>query len=457
MKSSIVIHTIIYNEYNLYDKITGLENILYWKEIEIIDIIKKKYSNFFKFYCSLLLNKSRENFAKYIIINEFGGLFININILINLTKYDIIKIQEILYGPYDCILYKNQYQDKIILDIFKIDDILLNDDIFFFRYNNNKIIQELLKNININIIPINEYQNKLLLGNIFLSQCIYKFMIYNKHNIKIKKKIFVSNYFLNKVYSNIPELKNPEIILESWNTYYNIIILLRNILIIFILNIKNWKKSLILFLLVSCIESLIINQFENMINVSLLQAKNDNFIFYNHKKYKIFREIHKNWHYIHLEALNMLENAPKLKIINNDNNYDKYGWTKINNNVFNFDFYNNNKEYTENIINCPDTIKYISKFKDKINICRFEYYLGNTIIKSKNNYKSDNNLILHLGLIIPKPNDSCKLVIKNNSNEYIYKSEKEGQIIIYNNDYENYSYNLSNRDRIILYISFIVI
>ena len=43
----------------------------------------------------LILNKSRENFAKYLIINEFGGLFININIIKSLNPKQINFINNI--------------------------------------------------------------------------------------------------------------------------------------------------------------------------------------------------------------------------------------------------------------------------------------------------------------------------------------------------------------------------
>jgi hypothetical protein len=60
-----------------------------------------------------------------------------------------------------------------------------------------------------------------------------------------------------------------------------------------------------------------------------------------------------------------------------------------------------------------------------------------------------------MGLIIPKIKNSCKLVLYNDkTNQYYYKKEKEGEIIIADTNYKHYAYNLSNEDRVILYIDF---
>ena len=68
------IHTILYNE--LYDKdkiiqqfkkINGCELIL-WEYKSILDFFSNKYNQYTNYYKRLILNKSRENFAKYFII-----------------------------------------------------------------------------------------------------------------------------------------------------------------------------------------------------------------------------------------------------------------------------------------------------------------------------------------------------------------------------------------------------
>jgi aspartyl/asparaginyl beta-hydroxylase (cupin superfamily) len=67
---------------------------------------------------------------------------------------------------------------------------------------------------------------------------------------------------------------------------------------------------------------------------------------------------------------------------------------------------------------------------------------------------SNEKLSFHLGLSIPKPTNSCRIIIKND-NEYFYKNEENGKIIIFDSTYEHYSYNQSNEDQLILFMDFI--
>ncbi len=117
----------------------------------------------------------------------------------------------------------------------------------------------------------------------------------------------------------------------------------------------------------------------------------------------------------------------------------------------------NNIDFNENLSKCPITYKILNKFRDKINLSGFSYLKGNTILEEHNDYTgiTNNSLAFHMGLIIPKTNNSCKLVLYNDKvNRYYYKEEKEGEIIIADTNYKHYAYNQSNEDRVILYVDF---
>ena len=162
------IHTILYNE--LYDKdkiiqqfkkINGCELIL-WEYKSILDFFSNKYNQYTNYYKRLILNKSRENFAKYFIIQEFGGMFININIITN----HLNELEQL--GDF---FHKNTHNHMIFFydlikqcdftnDIFNIYDKIICDDIFTITNKSNSFINYLISNIDTKIIPTNEYENK---------------------------------------------------------------------------------------------------------------------------------------------------------------------------------------------------------------------------------------------------------------------------------------------------------
>jgi beta-hydroxylase len=61
---------------------------------------------------------------------------------------------------------------------------------------------------------------------------------------------------------------------------------------------------------------------------------------------------------------------------------------------------------------------------------------------------------MHLGLSVPKPHDTCRLVIKNPDGDYFYVNEENGKMLIFDASYEHYAYNQSNQDRLILFVDF---
>ena len=75
----MLIHTI---NFGYYKKINiSNQNIKIWTNSSVKDLIKEKYSKYLDFYNNQLLIKSKENIAKLFILNEFGGLYINYNLL----------------------------------------------------------------------------------------------------------------------------------------------------------------------------------------------------------------------------------------------------------------------------------------------------------------------------------------------------------------------------------------
>ena len=155
-----------------------------WNYNTVLKLIQSKYPQHLIYYKRLILNKSRENFIKYILINEFGGVFISINLLKLFTNTDMSLIQDCIGSSNDMIFWCKSDNKELTTNIFDIDEYILHDDIFIVKNKSNSFIKHIISKINKTIIPKNEYQNKIYLGNIFLSKEFDNFYT-NNLNIKI--------------------------------------------------------------------------------------------------------------------------------------------------------------------------------------------------------------------------------------------------------------------------------
>jgi len=508
----MIIHTLKFNNEDI-NKISSkqIENLKIWSDSDVLILIKEKYRSFEKFYNKLWLNKSRENLAKYLILKEYGGLYINYYLLEN-KNINNNFILTIINNHNEIMLWKNDLQSKILYKIYSCNDLLLTDNIIYVKQNNNKLINELIKNININIIPENEYQNKIYLGNVFLTKFVTKFYYnlnidilntqeelfknyitiknkQNKEDIDLYKiKIKNSLYFCKVDYynTNAYDLCDPDIKIISYEYIYSYSETIIQILSIIIFSYFNYKIILTYIFLLVAIEVIFVYIIIKKVNVKLNKYKIDNKLFFDENKFDFIAKIKKNWKKIAKEAKYILNNAPRLDITrsfdkwNDSEEYfnmikDKHGWIKAwkyakdesevldnngmngNESWLNYGLIINGMNFEPNISSCPLTYKLLNKMRDKINMSGFSYLKGNAVLEEHVDHTGleNNSLAFHIGLIIPKQEDTCKLVIYDNvKDEYFYKIEKEGEVMVFDSNNKHYAYNQSNEDRIIMYIDF---
>lgn len=503
----MIIHTI---NFNYIETNNLIPNLKIWKNDDIKIIIQEKYKTLEKYYNDLIFNKSRENIAKIILLYEYGGLYINYYYLSIENKITKEFINKLNLSEYDIIFYKDIYQHRILNKIYDTSYKLLTNNIIYVKKENNELFKYIIDNLNTNEIPINEYQNKLYLGNIYLTIQVYEYC--NKNNINLEnykiinfiKKIFTKNenkklikiednIFKEEYDNNIKiltkdndifcpiviDLVEPDDYLINWDNTFLYLEIFIQIIFLILFNFTN-IKILFTFLVISTVIELILYKILiNQINIEIKTRQNDNRIFFNHRKFKFFKELKNNWKIIAEEAKTILQNAPILNINRAYNEWDKsldfintikdnYGWIKAWKNVdeikinekgndlwLNYGLIYFGIKFTENVSKCPKTIEILDKIIDKINICGFSLLKGNCVLEPHTDSTGIqfNSLAFHLGLIVPQPNSSCKLIIKDND-EYIYRTEKEGEIIIFDPSYEHYAYNQTMEDRIVLYMDF---
>jgi hypothetical protein len=512
----MIIHSYVYNQNK--NILPNHDNLMEWNYISILNLIKEKYSEWEVYFKRLILNKSRENLVKYIVIKEFGGVFISIELLKLFTTDNMVTIKDYYLGStskYDMIFWMESSQKDLTMDIFEVNDFILNDDIFIIKNNSNSFITNLLSEIDKKIIPINEYQNKIHLGNIFMSNQLSNFYQSNL-NIKLTNKnswfgfggleskyttdstdqFEKSIYFIElnksfpfdtkyklKTYPNVPDLSNPEKILNSWDTFYRIKNYVENMLILIIFQNNSLVVTMLLICLIVLINYYFKEYFKSSFDIQIKPAQIDSKVFFNHKKFKFFKELQKSWKEIRDEAINVMINSPKLDISRTIEDWhgaesyfetikNKEGWIRSwsykpegtvedqtsdgNYEWLNYGLLYFGGEFSENAKQCPKTFELVNKISTHINICGFSWMFGGCLLQPHSDITgiSSGTLAMHLGLLVPQPQHTCRLIIKNEEGEYMYMNEEDGKMLIFDATWEHYAYNLTNQDRLILYIDF---
>jgi hypothetical protein len=127
------------------------------------------------------------------------------------------------------------------------------------------------------------------------------------------------------------------------------------------------------------------------------------------------------------------------------------GNESIENSWLNYGLILNNNFIKENCKQCPNTykiLKYIIKNNVKIKVAGFSWLRPNSYIPF--HIDTNDEIVYHLGLIIPNDNNAYIHVKNNDINNIIY--HKEGHIITFNDNHMHSAVNNSNEERIILYL-----
>ena len=502
LMNKLTIHTIVHNNVdknemqkiidknekkykdNKNDKIEIVFKV--WNENKITKLIKSVDDKYIKYYNKLIINKSKEDFAKYLILYKHGGLYVN-NLLLKCNRNYNILGEYVLSKKVNILFIEENESIGLERGLLKKESNIINDDIIYISEKDNELILYVLNNINYDKIPQNQYQTKLQLGNYFLTNQVNNF--YFKHefkNVDVLNYSVIPNELLNikykkELYPNTIDLINPAIKLSEYSGYNDILnyMGLFGVLLFYLLG--RWD-ILILYIIVLSIGVYFSKIYiYSMVNYELIKAKSiENDIFYDVKDYPAFKEMKKHWKDIKKEAENVLKNSPKLDISrdyedwHNSEEYvnkikNEHGWIKSwkykdgsavqdgdgNHSWLNYGLLYFGTFFTENTKSCPITTKILEKIKDKINICGFSYLMGNTTIEihSDETGPENNSMAMHLGLIVPKNPETCRLIMKI-GDDYCYENEQEGKFIVFDATNEHYAYNQSNEDRVVLYIDF---
>ena len=461
-------------------------NFKIWEEKDILKLIKKYNNQKYKiFYNNLITNKSKDDFIKYLILFDEGGLFIN-NVLLQNNNNYVFLSEFIRNTNKNIVFFEEEKTLGLEKSLLKKDTNLINDDVIYIGNKNNDLMLYIINNIDYDKQIKNQYQTKLNLGSYFLTnqvnnfyfkdsglemdETVLNFVTLQKHPINTIK-------YKEELYPNAFELVNPTNEFDKYSKYNDIAnyISLFGLLLFYLLG--RWDL-LVLYLIVAAVGIYIARYYiYSLIDNEPQRAEIDNKYFYNTRDFGVLKELRENYKIIKEEAKNVLKNAPKLDIYRNYDDWhnsheyvnkikNEYGWIRSwmykdgqavksdgNYNWLNYGMLYFGEFFDKNCEQCPKTKELLSKIKDKINICGFSYVMGNTTIEihSDETGPSNNSMAVHLGLIIPKNPETCKLIMKVDDN-YYYETEKEGKLLIFDATNYHYAYNQSNEDRVVLYI-----
>lgn len=431
------IHTLV-NSYNI--KLSS--NIIIWNNDNILELINNKFPLYLNYYNNLWMSKSRENFARLLILKTHGGLYINYYLLLALQTSNN-DYTSLIDNISEVIFFTDIHQHIILRNIFE-NITILSDDIFYFKNVNDSIINILLNNIDYDIVPDTEYQNKLHIGSIYITKQLEEHIYFfgDESKIIIKKPIDVNYVYRKQIYLDVPDMRDPTDELIYWNNLYILVEPLITSLIILLSDENDYTIILNLLLIKISIDLIILQLTKMRLSLQITKATINNNIFYNPRKFN--KIIQNNWQIIKNES----------NIIFNNNDIEvNYIYDKDNSNdsdIYGFNLYYYGTQFESIIKLCPQTWKLIEKIKDQINVCRFRCMKSSSIIKSNKKLNNLKCLSYHLGLTVPH-SSACKLLV-NKNNEFTYQTENEGKIIIFDNNNEYIEYNQSCNNCIILYI-----
>lgn len=456
-----------------------------WDEKKIIKLIKSIDGDYIKYYDKLIINKSREDLAKYLILYKYGGLYIN-NFLLKQNRNYYVLAEYILNKKVNLLFFEENESLGLERAILKKESNIINDDIIYISKKESELLLCIIKNIDYDKIPQNQFQTKLQVGNYFLTNQINNFYFKHKsEDVETLNYLIIPNELLNtkyksELYPNTIDLINPIIKLGEYSKYNDILnyVGLFGILLFYLLG--RWDILILYIVVLSIGVYLSKTYIYSVVDHKLKKAKIDDNLFYNVKDFSFLKDMKKHWKDIKKEAENALKNSPRLDIYrsyedwHNSEEYvnkikSKHGWIRSwkykdgeaqtegdgNHNWLNFGLLYFGNFFTENTLKCPITTGILEKIKDKINICGFSYVMGNTTIEIHNDETgpSNNSMAAHLGLIIPKNSETCRLIMKV-EDDYYYEDEQEGKFIVFDATNDHYAYNQSNEDRVVLYIDF---
>lgn len=132
----------------------------------IIELVKKNHKNIYSYFTNLSDEKMK-NFGSYIIIYNYGGIFVDNNIICLKSLNKFIKY----FKKYDIILNKfpklNNIEKNYYKYLFNLEEELLSNEIFLSNKNNNFWLILIDNIIKCNSTRINEHTGYIMLSKTF--------------------------------------------------------------------------------------------------------------------------------------------------------------------------------------------------------------------------------------------------------------------------------------------------
>lgn len=155
-----------------------------WNKNMIIELVKKNHKNIYSYFINLKDEKMKQ-FGSYLIIYNYGGIFVQNNIVCLKSINKLIKY----FKKYNVILNKfpklNNVEKSYYKFVCNLDDDLLSSEIFLSNKNNNFWLILIDNIINCKNITINNHTGDVMLSKTFFN------MKENSRDIVLANNIFL--------------------------------------------------------------------------------------------------------------------------------------------------------------------------------------------------------------------------------------------------------------------------
>jgi len=466
-----------------------------WSETKLIDLMRSL--NLYEFYNKLTRWISRLDFAKYVVLYKYGGVYADIDTQCVRSLDSLIEQYNF---DYDLIVSEAEpvVSGLFVKRLYNLDSstTILNSGVMIGKKNSRflKKVIHLMKKCDTDKITSN-YSNIDILGPIALSRYVaelghaYKIVVLDYDVFESPYVIDIKSYAIHLHHKSWDNNNDVSLVMEGSKMYAHymgwvIASIVGSAVLFYAVTgdvILSALFSMLCITLYFWIENRYVEYYRSLLNPQIKKLCIDGDRFYNvdDVRFGLFENIRRKWSDIKAEAMAVWLEAPVSESIKRDyvqwkeldeayssNIRSHYGWIKAwsNSNTdtndmdksgnakwLNYGLFHNGDWFEQNATKCPITAKLLAEIRDRINIAGFSLMKGVSRIEKHTDTtgKSTNSLAYHLGLVVPDPPNSCILNVDG-----MDIAQQEGSSIVFDSNFEHYAVNDSAFDRIILYVDF---
>ena len=184
-----------------------------WNQTKIYNLIKLFYPNLLQLYQKLEYRIQKIDFAKYIILYHYGGIYIDIDVESKNSLDHFFKIYPMTNLYFSKVSYINDLEDKILKKFYnyKSNNYFVNNGIIIAK-RKHPFFKDLLNDLKFNILNNNDYFYNSKIFNTTGPSLLTNSIL--KHLYKYQDIVILDSIYFEPCYGKDPscKLKNDTIL-----------------------------------------------------------------------------------------------------------------------------------------------------------------------------------------------------------------------------------------------------